>query len=486
MTATSEIKRISVEEIGSLSTTIHELHQEVFGKDSQGDMFTSIHEMWIAQDLSNGAKVIGFACVAISTDLEMGWYLSRLAVSTDHRKEGIGTRLLQAVQGEAKDAGVVWLSTRTYPYWKDMRKLLQKHQWVFADAREGKHRERVSERWIFPLAPRPAPVVLVGANPHGRGGELFHAVNELKTDDGLPLLNICGVVDSNSEHLDDPMYLDYEKSDRLENLSGLKNAKGALLAVPHHAYDPIRNTCLEFKLGLFHEKPLAISLPELLSFHSKLEQNPVPLVVGLQRRNHPTYVFLRHQIHSEQVKAMTLDISLGLKRKDSQNDWRNDPKQAGGGALIDIGYHAIDLVQYLLNAPFEPLSIVLSRNGHPLSLRPTSAASCIESKAVLLGKCGRTWVRVNVDRCGTKKSECVNVETDKSIWSANRKSVKHNGLDVLKSFPSWEMALQGRLAVFAAALSSPLCLPDLWDHLSILKTIDKAYSLARTNRGYTS
>lgn len=99
-------------------------------------------------------------------------------------------------------------------------------------------------------------------------------------------------------------------------------------------------------LAMFHEKPLACTLFELQNLVAALGKTPVPLVVGTQRRDHPTYVYLKELIQNEEIS--TLSISMELGKSPTPGSWRGSRQESGGGALIDLGIHAVDLVHHLL------------------------------------------------------------------------------------------------------------------------------------------
>ncbi len=420
---------------------------------------------WVVATLAD--KYLGTAIVRM--DEENRWHLWYAGVLPAYQRQGAGSKLLSVIENAARDAGAIALRTRTYSRWTEMRYLLTKRGWAFVNAALGDHHDGVEEEWLLPLRRDPLRVVLVGANRDGRGGELYKAISELPS-----LVQLVGVCDA------DPLVLktwhDVPSATNISDLLAIVTAEAAVLALPHAAYKRVRTICLDHSLGLLHEKPLACSLGELLELQDRITASPIPLVVGVQRRSHPSYVYLKQALQDDRPHTLIVRISLGRSASDVTSNgqpsgkWRDSLNLAGGGALIDIGYHAIDLVHYLLDSPFVTIACNLWVGDKP------AMGGQMETAATLVGRCGNTWVRLVVDRAGQKFESVFAV--GKTTWEANRKEVSCDGQLQFSCGDSWDLALRGRIVDFVLACSAVAKPVNLWDHLAELRVIEQARTLA--------
>ena len=429
--------------------------------------------------LSTDRKTITFVamlddgtCVAtaiLRLEDDRNWHLWYLGVLPEYQHQGFGVRLFTTFENAARESGAIAIRTRTYSRWTVMRHLLTKRGWAFVNAAIGKHHDGVEEEWLLPLRRKPLRVVLVGASSKGRGTELVNALNELS-----PILELVGVCDADPKVLQ--KWSSVPTSTDIESLLDQVDADAGVLALPHAAYQIVRPAFLRRGLGIFHEKPLACSLSELLELQDALTERPAPLIVGVQRRSHPSYVFLKRALQQDPPHSLVVRMSLGrvidrsLAGAVVDDDWRGDSRLSRGGALIDIGYHAIDLVHFLLDAPLVTISCNLWVENRP------AASSEIETAVTLVGRAGKTWVKIVVDRGGIK-SEGVLAVGD-AIWKADRSEVSKNGSLQFTCPGSWDMAVRGQLARFVVACSTTSSPMSLWDHLAELKVIEHSRSIA--------
>ena len=421
---------------------------------------------WIGEDESG--RCLGAAVVRLDEDDR--WHLWYFGVRPEVQGQGAGGALLHVVESAAREAGALAVRTRTYTRWSAMRRLLIKRGWAFVNASLGSYHDGVEEEWVLPVRKKSLSVVLVGANPSGRGGELAEAVKEIES-----LFRLTGVCDTDPDVLS--VWHDQVPTSRdLEELLSRVEAEAAILALPHSAYRQARQICLRHGLGIFHEKPLACSLSELLELQDQLTRRPTPLVVGVQRRAHPSYVFLKRALQMDSPHSLEIRIALGKTHDPcgdvpQKNDWRSNAQMSGGGAILDIGYHAIDMVHFLTDAPLQTISCNLWVGDRP------AAGGELETAATLFGRAGSTWVKVVIDRRG-KKSERVAAQ-GRQVWEADRASVRCDG-EIRFSCPeSWDLALRGQLVTLMIACSSPVSPISLWDHLTGLRVVEQARSLAQ-------
>lgn len=109
-------------------------------------------------------------------------------------------------------------------------------------------------------------------------------------------------------------------------------------------------------LPTFVEKPLACSVPDAETLH---ECSEGLLVASEQRIHREDLGYIRSVIRSGALGEI-----IELHYHDSvipaphfASTWRNDPRLAGGGVLLDLGYHTVGSVQWLLNLRSEDMAV---------------------------------------------------------------------------------------------------------------------------------
>ena len=128
----------------------------------------------------------------------------------------------------------------------------------------------------------------------------------------------------------------------------IHNADIAVVAVPNgwHA-----STSCELLLNGIHvlcEKPMARNVKECLQMIECSVRGGAVLCIGHNRR------FRQHILLAERLLRMGLigDVLSVEAEEGAPDDWPRspayfDPAQSGGGALMDVGIHSIDLIRWL-------------------------------------------------------------------------------------------------------------------------------------------
>lgn len=344
-------------------------------------------------------------------------------------------------------------------------------RWVFRQAKP-RSGGRIREQWVLPIVLSPIPIAVIGANPEGRGGELAKALQQYPH-----LVRIAAVVDKNEEVREYWQGQDVETASLVQDIVKKEvPIRAAVLALPHCFYPAIRRECMQLGWSLWHEKPLVCSLQEWDELNKALQHYPVPIVVGVQRRAHPSYVLLRELLQSEAADVISIELSFGHSLV--APGWRGDPGQSAGGALIDCGYHALDLAHFLLDANVEPVSCNLWVGDLNENPRPAREGE-LETAATIVGRCGPTWVRILIDRAGTK-CEQVRVWRGNRVWLADRQGLSQGDETLYRCERDWALAESAQigelvLQTIAPAQAGP---PDIWEHLSSIRIIRQAESLA--------
>jgi len=106
---------------------------------------------------------------------------------------------------------------------------------------------------------------------------------------------------------------------------------------------------------VYVEKPMARSHQECLSMVEACKKANVPLYVAYYRRTLPNILKVKELIDSGSIGDIrSVDISVQMTIEndivgthDHPNNWRVDPKVAGGGYFYDLASHQLDALDFL-------------------------------------------------------------------------------------------------------------------------------------------
>ena len=132
-----------------------------------------------------------------------------------------------------------------------------------------------------------------------------------------------------------------------------KEIDAVSIALPNDMHAPVALAALRAGKHVLCEKPPAISAAEARRMNAAAKKNGKVLLYSLQRRFGPheqaakaavAKGFLGDVYHVRAVWTRTRGIPLGT-------GWFTQKEKSGGGALMDVGFHMLDLGWYLLGQP---------------------------------------------------------------------------------------------------------------------------------------
>lgn len=193
------------------------------------------------------------------------------------------------------------------------------------------------------------------------------------------------------------------------------------VALPNFLHHPATIAALEAGKHVLCEKPPAVSLAQAQEMQAASEKNGRLLAYAVQRRFNPVTEKLRVGVaegllgdvyHARAVWTRTWGVPRGL------GNWFTDPARAGGGALIDIGIHVLDMAWFLMGCP-QPVTV----SGQVFNKFPDETKTDDSAFALLRFADGRSiqveasWVlaqdddQMNVNLYGTKGGAQLNDHT---------------------------------------------------------------------------
>ena len=122
-----------------------------------------------------------------------------------------------------------------------------------------------------------------------------------------------------------------------------------LVAVPNHLHGDIAGYFLRKGCHVLCEKPLTITSREAEQLQALSVEYKRLLVVGHQLRFLPSVQQLRALLQSGQLgKIQSVDLAMGWASEwQSVSNFYQDRALAGGGVMLDLGCHLLDLAHYL-------------------------------------------------------------------------------------------------------------------------------------------
>lgn len=104
------------------------------------------------------------------------------------------------------------------------------------------------------------------------------------------------------------------------------------------------------------EKPMAMNSKEAESMKASAEQNKKLLMIGFVRRFGNDCKILEDFVQQGTLGEIYYAKASYLRRDGNPGGWFGDQSRSGGGPLIDLGVHVIDMVRYLSGNP-KPISV---------------------------------------------------------------------------------------------------------------------------------
>ncbi|MFC3801281.1 Gfo/Idh/MocA family protein [Cohnella sp. GCM10012308] len=119
----------------------------------------------------------------------------------------------------------------------------------------------------------------------------------------------------------------------------------------NNTHAPFAIQALEAGKHVLVEKPLCITVEQALEVERAVVKSGKVLQIGYVRRYDPNAQMLQQWIAQGEVGDIYYAKASSLRRLGNPGGWFADKTRSGGGPLIDLGVHIIDLCWYLMGRP---------------------------------------------------------------------------------------------------------------------------------------
>ena len=172
---------------------------------------------------------------------------------------------------------------------------------------------------------------------------------------GSGLAEVAAVCDANEELLKrvgdefkvERRYTDYGR------MLGAERLDAVSIALPNFLHAPFTVKALERGLHVLCEKPMADSVAAAQRMLAAAQKARRLLMINFSFRYIPAARWLQQAVREGRLGRIYYAHSAWLRRRGipKLGSWFGDRKRAGGGPLIDLGVHRLDLAWWLMGRP---------------------------------------------------------------------------------------------------------------------------------------
>lgn len=142
------------------------------------------------------------------------------------------------------------------------------------------------------------------------------------------------------------LFIDYR------DLLAMKEIDFVSICLPNYLHAPVTIDALNAGKHVHCEKPMAMSSVEAKAMQDAKVKNNKKLMIGLNNRFTPQSMYIKRYIDEGNLGDIYFAKCGWLRRTGlAPAGWFSDKSRSGGGPLIDLGVHFIDLVMYFMNYP---------------------------------------------------------------------------------------------------------------------------------------
>jgi len=255
-----------------------------------------------------------------------------------------------------------------------------------------------------------------------------------------------------------------------------------VVAVPHYLHYEILKEAIGRKIHILKEKPFAVSLTQAKELNKLAQANNVQIMVTLQRRFNPIYSTFFQLIDKIGIPFF-IEAKYTFFTDNPHEGWRGRKTLAGGGCLIDMGYHIIDLLMWYFGLPDEVFVEISCAAKENIAYDAEDTA-----KVIFKYETKKVFGSLLVSRVIPPKQEYINVFGTRGIIHIERGKIERlssNGelQESLKRDHHWPSAAQDQLEYFVKVIRGEkknIGSPEF--HFNHLAFIEAAYESKRKSQ----
>lgn len=183
-------------------------------------------------------------------------------------------------------------------------------------------------------------------------------IGEYLDDDRLEVVALCDIIEERTTEIRDKhfpnaaVYTDFRELLKDESIDSVD------ICTPNYLHSIIAVAAFEAGKHVFCEKPDAINVEEVLKMNRAAEKAGKTLMIMRNNRFSPASQYAKKYIESGAMGDIYCGRCGWQRRRGipGKGGWFTTKAQSGGGPLIDLGVHMIDLAIWLMGSP-KPVTV---------------------------------------------------------------------------------------------------------------------------------
>jgi predicted dehydrogenase len=211
----------------------------------------------------------------------------------------------------------------------------------------------------------------------------FH-LKAYKSNPYVEITALCDVNIARAREKAEIHKINYAYDDYNEMLKS-QNIDAVSIITWNNTHAPITIAALDAGKHVLCEKPPAINAQEAIKMKQAAERNNKLLMYGFVKRFTDSTLVLKNFIDNKELGDIYYVKTGYLRRCGNPGGWFANKEISGGGPLIDLGVHIIDLGMYLMGKP-KPVSVfgnILHKVGNRSNIK---GITCYKSADSITGQ----------------------------------------------------------------------------------------------------
>jgi len=273
---------------------------------------------------------------------------------------------------------------------------------------------------------------------------------------------LVGIVDPNQVNVE-PYF------SSLDELLDSNSVEAALVSTPHFTHYEITEKLLKSGIAVLKEKPFGMNYDEAKQLDKLAKEHTVPLLINAQRRLKQHYID-GLELLPQIGKPFLVEGVYHIYVNNPHEGWRGQKKLAGGGCIIDMGYHLIDILNLYLGLPDSVAGLATA------NALPREDYDAEDTATLLIGYTNKIAGYLTFSRFSGPKNEFLKITGDSGVLTISKQEVlltDNSGKELQKVNASQAITpVQHFFEVLSQKKESVLASEN---HLNNMAFIDAAY-----------